>query len=1135
MALTLLAGPANAGKVALLLERYLAALGQEPFLIVPNRSDVERVERELLASCGALLGGEIGTFDDLFARVARGEPGGHRPVATDAQRALIVRRVLAGARLNGWTQSARYAGFADALSAALGELESGLVEPGDLDGDLAGLYGEYRAELDRLGLWDRDLERRTAAERLAGELRAWEGRPVFAYGFEDLTGAQWALLEALAGRTEITVSLPYEPGRPAFASLERTADDLSRLASPRIEELPAKPEVRPPALAHVERTLFGTTATAPANLDGAIRFFEGAGRRGTLELVAEELLRLVRGGTRPEEIALVCPRVESYRAPLETALGSLGVPYSVEGRIRLDQTELGQALISLLRFAWQDGGRGDLYGFLRSPYSGLARASVDWVEGRLRGRAVEAGERTEEETMRLRDGHPLPALELVRKAATPLAAVQDLARFMLRAAYGLESPPVGERSREDLRAFEALSRLVGELEGWLALGGTVTPDEIAAALERAPVRAGGAGEAGRVDVIDLLRARTRRYEVVFVLGLEEGALPRRGEASPFLDEEVRRDLEERLRHSRLSKPEPVARDRYLFYTACTRATRRLYLVREAATDEGSPREPSPFWDEARGLFPEDEVRRATTRRALSALTWPVEQAPTERERPASRRAPPRPSRALGTAQVFRRSAEEARGREARPGAARRGARVPTRVSRGGDGRSPDGADRPTAARARAGPAPRSRSLRARRGDLGPRARPAPVRGFVRVGAVVAGAAARARSRHLHALRQDRPDRPRPVQRARDRPGLQVGEDRALGGADRVGAEAADPAVHARPPRPRRGRAPRRDLPGAFRKARRARAAARRGEGRRRPRLLAERLPRRGGLLGAGRPRRRARARLRRSDPRRRRAARPEGRRLPAVVRALADVPGDTRMSRREPNPEQRAAIDARGHVFVSAGAGTGKTLVLVERFANAVCDEGLDVGSVLVITYTERAAGELRGRIRRELLERGRDDLARELDGAWISTIHGFCHRLLKTYPFAAGLDPRFRVLDDSQARVLRGEAFEDALGEFCTGDDPRRLRLLATYGAGGLRRMLTGVYETLRAAGRPLELRLGESPGLGQRVEALREAAQCLVDEEGFADQRAQAMRMLELLERDRQAEDLLDLSEPATRGRPP
>src|SRR2546423_3184439 len=187
---------------------------------------------------------------------------------------------------------------------------------------------------------------------------------------------------------------------------------------------------------------------------------------------------------------------------------------------------------------------------------------------------------------------------------------------------------------------------------------------------------------------------------------------------------------------------------------------------------------------------------------------------------------------------------------------------------------------------------------------------------------------------------------------------------------------------------------------------------------------------------------------------------------------------------REPNSEQRAAIEAHGHVFVSAGAGTGKTLVLVERFANAVCDEGVDVGSMLVITYTERAAGELRARIRRELLDRGRPDLARELDAAWISTIHGFCHRLLKAYPFAAGLDPRFRVLDDSQARLLRSEAFEEALAEFCAGDDPQRLRLLATYGASGLRRMLTGVYETVRAAGRPLDLPVGRGGPPGDPLE---------------------------------------------------
>ncbi|HXR11331.1 MAG TPA: UvrD-helicase domain-containing protein, partial [Gaiellaceae bacterium] len=220
----------------------------------------------------------------------------------------------------------------------------------------------------------------------------------------------------------------------------------------------------------------------------------------------------------------------------------------------------------------------------------------------------------------------------------------------------------------------------------------------------------------------------------------------------------------------------------------------------------------------------------------------------------------------------------------------------------------------------------------------------------------------------------------------------------------------------------------------------------------------------------------------------------------------------------ELNAQQLAAVEATGEVFVSAGAGTGKTAVLVERFVRAVCDQGLDVDSILVITYTRRAAGELRTRIRAELARRGRHDLARELDGAWISTIHGFCLRLLKVYPFAAGLDPRFRELDDAQGAVLRSEAFQKALADFCGGGAPDRLRLLATYGASGLRRMLTGVYETLRSAGRDLELGVGERPDLAERIEELREAARALPDET--------AAQLLALLERDSRPDRLLDLS---------
>jgi ATP-dependent helicase/nuclease subunit A len=245
---------------------------------------------------------------------------------------------------------------------------------------------------------------------------------------------------------------------------------------------------------------------------------------------------------------------------------------------------------------------------------------------------------------------------------------------------------------------------------------------------------------------------------------------------------------------------------------------------------------------------------------------------------------------------------------------------------------------------------------------------------------------------------------------------------------------------------------------------------------------------------------------------------------------MADVPRRTRMNY---NDEQLRAIEAGGRVFVSAGAGTGKTAVLVERFVSAVCDRGLDVGSVLVITYTRKAAGELRTRIRRELRARGRPDLARELDGAWISTIHGFCARLLRAYPFAAGLDPRFRELDEAQAAVLRGESFERALEAFCASEEPERLQLLATYGTNALRRMLTGVYETLRSAGRPLTLELGERPPLEERVERGREAARCLAgDSDATELQRGNAARLLEALDGPVRPERLLDLSAHRAQG---
>ncbi len=143
--------------------------------------------------------------------------------------------------------------------------------------------------------------------------------------------------------------------------------------------------------------------------------------------------------------------------------------------------------------------------------------------------------------------------------------------------------------------------------------------------------------------------------------------------------------------------------------------------------------------------------------------------------------------------------------------------------------------------------------------------------------------------------------------------------------------------------------------------------------------------------------------------------------------------------------EQSRAVSARDrNVFCEAGAGSGKTRVLVERYCAAVAADDVPIDRILAFTFTERAASELRARIRSALIARGRAAaeagdrdrgheliaLARATERGWVTTIHGFCRRLLATRPAAAGLDPRFRVLDEAEAARLRDRAIADALSE---------------------------------------------------------------------------------------------------------
>ena len=163
---------------------------------------------------------------------------------------------------------------------------------------------------------------------------------------------------------------------------------------------------------------------------------------------------------------------------------------------------------------------------------------------------------------------------------------------------------------------------------------------------------------------------------------------------------------------------------------------------------------------------------------------------------------------------------------------------------------------------------------------------------------------------------------------------------------------------------------------------------------------------------------------------------------------------------REWTPEQKNAIEARGGtLLVSAAAGSGKTAVLVQRVIGRIVDERdpVDADRLLVVTFTKAAAAEMSARISAEIAALLEDDpgnvrLQRQqilLSRAKIGTIDSFCSDLVRENFFKLGIPPDFRILEDSEMAVLRGEAISDVLDECYEKAEPAFLEFVEEFSSG--------------------------------------------------------------------------------------
>jgi len=169
-------------------------------------------------------------------------------------------------------------------------------------------------------------------------------------------------------------------------------------------------------------------------------------------------------------------------------------------------------------------------------------------------------------------------------------------------------------------------------------------------------------------------------------------------------------------------------------------------------------------------------------------------------------------------------------------------------------------------------------------------------------------------------------------------------------------------------------------------------------------------------------------------------------------------------------PDQQQAIDAgKRHLdaCVVAGPGSGKTTVLVEYFGRLV-EAGVDPLRILAITFTEKAAGNMR----KKLAERFQDslDMRAKMERAWVSTVHGFCSRLLKENAVFAGVDPEFTVADANESKRLQLESMSAAM-DGLLGEHPAGMKaLIRGFRSADFDRAVLDAYDAMRGAGVPVE-----------------------------------------------------------------
>ena len=630
MGLTLITGPARSGKTRTAIERLIeyspVELAQKVRYVVPTKEAARQVELRLMERLGirGLVGNVVCTFFS-FASEFIAHEGLAARLISDEKKELTLRKLVAESAPAYLGRSAESPGFIRALDQLIGELKGSLVKPADLSralsvielpgvsaiklNEIAELYRVYQDG----ALVEHELHDREGLMWLARDLARLETAPRFELvvfdGFDIMNATQRSFMKSLVARgQEVLLLLTYESGRDeVFAPSCATREFAIGLKAQEVTVSPVEGD----ALAQLRAHLFRRTGSAE-NQDGRLAIIEGCDPLMEVELVAEEILRLVADGCRWSDILVTLRDTGGYQGRIADVFNAADIPLAADKR-SLSETTMAKTLMGCIAVVRDHWPRDEVLRLLKSDLLNSDNDAACYVEIAAKNRGLVGGFqawhdswRADDPTLdfRLRALGPIDKFDKEIRAAGSLSVMVGAVRSLLDRFDWRKQDD--DSLAEDAAAHRRLTELLKELEDsadFLHLHGY---QDFFAYFEELIRLSETDAPSSRLETVTVAPAESlgaREYPVVFVLGMLEKVFPRAPREDAFLRDWERKKLNVSLDGCLDYRLAGAAeRERFLFYRAASAAQERLYLCYPLTDTEAKDSLPSFYIDEVRRVI-----------------------------------------------------------------------------------------------------------------------------------------------------------------------------------------------------------------------------------------------------------------------------------------------------------------------------------------------------------------------------------------------------------------------------------------------------------------------------------------------------------------------------------------------------